>query len=141
VRTSQTVGLGPAEVVWYTYKYVCLSLLDERQDAVLALYYQNHCLNRYIMKILTTLFLFAAPLFAYPGADLKETNLLQLRVPSFEGTVWGDSYASGIASENYIDGRRCLRYDGAYSTLIQADPNNLLPGSGGKLNNVVCSGA
>ena len=92
------------------------------------------------MKIFT-LFLFAPPLLAYPTADADETAHVQERAPSFEWTAWGDSYASGVGTGKYIDGRRCLRYEEAYPIWIQDDPSNLLPGSGGKLNNVVCSGA
>jgi hypothetical protein len=92
------------------------------------------------MKIFT-FFLFAAPLLAYPAVDSYEKSHLQARAPSFEWTAWGDSYASGVGTGKYIDGRRCLRYEEAYPLWIQDDPSNLLPGSGGKLNNVVCSGA
>ncbi|KAI9826472.1 MAG: hypothetical protein M1819_007365 [Sarea resinae] len=92
------------------------------------------------MKIFT-IFFFAAPLLAYPTVDADETAHLQERAPSFEWTAWGDSYASGVGTGQYIDGRQCLRYKEAYPLWIQDDPNNLLPGSGGKLNNVVCSGA
>ena len=93
-----------------------------------------------IMKILT-FFLFATSLLAYPTGDANETTHIQERAPSFEWTAWGDSYASGVGAGNYVNGRRCLRYEEAYPALIQDDPNGLLPGSGGKLNNVVCSGA
>ena len=92
------------------------------------------------MKIFT-FFLFAAPLLAHPAADSYEKSHLQARAPSFEWTAWGDSYASGVGTGKYTDGRRCLRYEEAYPIWIQDDPSNLLPGSGGKLNNVVCSGA
>ena len=34
----------------------------------------------------------------------------------FEWTALGDSFASGVGSTNYIDGRRCLRYDQGYPT-------------------------
>ena len=61
-----------------------------------------------------TLFLFAAPLLAYLTVDADETDYLQERAPSFEWTAWGDSYASGVGTGNYIDGRRCLRYEEAY---------------------------
>lgn len=93
-----------------------------------------------MMKIIT-LFLFATPLLAYPAVDTDEKAHLQERAPSFEWTAWGDSYASGVGSGDYIDGRRCLRYADAYPILFQNDPSNEIPGTGGKLNNVVCSGA
>lgn len=79
------------------------------------------------MNILTTLSLLAAP--------------LALASPNFEWTAWGDSYASGVGTGRYIDGRRCLRYEEAYPVWISDDPDDLLPGEGGKFNNVVCSGA
>lgn len=69
-------------------------------------------------------------------------NFLSERSPDFEWTAWGDSYASGVGAGNYIDGRRCLRYDGAYPVAISIDTENLLASEGGgKFNNVVCSGA
>jgi len=92
------------------------------------------------MNIFSLVF-FAGHLLAHSLVDVKEAAHLQERTPSFEWTAWGDSYASGPGSGDYIDGRRCLRYKEAYPLWIQDDPNNLLPGSGGKLNNVVCSGA
>lgn len=90
---------------------------------------------------LFVLFWFTVPLLEYPAMDVDETAHLQERAPSFEWTAWGDSYASGVGAGNYIDGRRCLRYDGAYPVRIQDDQLHILPGSGGKLKNVVCSGA
>ncbi|KUJ15589.1 esterase family protein [Mollisia scopiformis] len=93
------------------------------------------------MKLLVALFLFASPLLTSPTVVSDEESYLQKRAPSFEWTSWGDSYASGVGSGNYINGRRCLRYDAAYPMWIQDDPSDLLPGTGGKLNNVVCSGA
>ena len=92
------------------------------------------------MKIFT-LYTVAAPLFIYPAVHASKTTPLKQRAPSFEWTAWGDSYASGVGSGNYIDGRRCLRYEEAYPIWMQDDPENLLPGGGGKFNNVVCSGA
>ncbi|KAJ8064939.1 hypothetical protein OCU04_007243 [Sclerotinia nivalis] len=91
--------------------------------------------------ILFVLFFFAAPILTYPTLDAEETVSLQDRTPSFEWTAWGDSYASGVGTGEYINGRRCLRYKEAYPWWIQDDPDKLIPGSGGKLNNVVCSGA
>ena len=89
------------------------------------------------MKFFTS-FLFAAFFLAYLTVVACETVRFQHRAPAFEWTAWGDSHASGVGTGDYIDGRRCLRYNGAYPLLIQ---DNLLPGSGGKLNNVVCSEA
>ncbi|KAK4505500.1 hypothetical protein PRZ48_003463 [Zasmidium cellare] len=69
-------------------------------------------------------------------------NFLKARAPDFEWTAWGDSYASGVGAGNYVDGRRCLRYAGAYPVEISVDSNNLIASQGGgKFNNVVCSGA
>lgn len=81
------------------------------------------------------------PLLALPSELHPRDAFLQTRSPSFEWTAWGDSYASGVGSNDYIDGRRCLRYTGAYPVWINVDDDNLLPGSGGKFNNVACSGA
>lgn len=91
------------------------------------------------MKTLTLVLLTAA-LLTYPTVNADKTAHLQERAPDFEWTAWGDSYASGVGSGDY-DGRRCLRYNQAYPVLMQDDPDKLLPGSGGKLNNVACSGA
>ena len=57
----------------------------------------------------------------------------------FEWTALGDSYASGVGSGAYVNGRRCLRYDQAYPVVLNADPN--LSPSNHIFNNVVCSGA
>ena len=57
----------------------------------------------------------------------------------FEWTALGDSYASGVGSTNYVDGRRCLRYDEAWPRLLNND-NDLAEGDY-IFNNVVCSGA
>lgn len=59
----------------------------------------------------------------------------------YEWTAWGDSYASGVGSGAYIDGRRCLRYDNAYPILLRDDPDHLWTGVRLKINNVACSGA
>ncbi|GAM39469.1 esterase family protein [Talaromyces pinophilus] len=90
---------------------------------------------------LLTFSLFTAPLLAHPTVNADENAHLQERAPTFEWTAWGDSYASGVGSGSYTYGRRCLRYDQAYPVLIEYDPDNLLSGSGGTFNNVVCSGA
>lgn len=69
-------------------------------------------------------------------------SVLYERSPSFEWTAWGDSYASGVGAGKYVDGRRCLRYNGAYPVEISIDADNLLASQGGgTFNNVVCSGA
>jgi hypothetical protein len=83
-----------------------------------------------------------APLLALPAEQFNPRDeFLRTRSPSFEWTAWGDSYASGVGAGRYIDGRRCLRYAEAYPVWINDDPDKSLPGSGGKFNNVVCSGA
>lgn len=38
-------------------------------------------------------------------------SVLHRRDGPLEWAALGDSYASGVGSERYIDGRRCLRYD------------------------------
>lgn len=57
----------------------------------------------------------------------------------FEWTALGDSYASGVGSLTYVDGKRCLRYDLAYPVQMNADPTLSPPES--IFNNVVCSGS
>jgi hypothetical protein len=64
-----------------------------------------------------------------------------VEVFNMEWTAWGDSYASGVGSGPYIDGRRCLRYGSTYPTFIRDDPFHLLTGLDIKLNFVACSGA
>ncbi|KAI9794422.1 MAG: hypothetical protein M1816_005492 [Peltula sp. TS41687] len=67
-------------------------------------------------------------------------TLLATREDSkFEWTALGDSYASGVGSTNYVDGRRCLRYDQAYPVLLNEDKE--LADGEHIFNNVVCSGA
>ena len=62
----------------------------------------------------------------------------------FWWTALGDSYASGVGSTTYIDGKRCLRYDEAYPQKMQGN-DELGNGKTDKekrlLQNVVCSGA
>lgn len=63
---------------------------------------------------------------------------------TFWWTALGDSYASGVGSGNYINGRRCLRYDQAYP--VQMQGNNDLglgttPEDQRLFQNCVCSGA
>ena len=86
---------------------------------------------------------FVTPLLALPPTAKvnPRDEFLRTRSPSFEWTAWGDSYASGVGSGAYINDRRCLRYQESYPVWINDDPNKLLPGSGGKFNNVVCSGS
>ncbi len=57
----------------------------------------------------------------------------------FEWTALGDSYAAGVGTTNYVDGRRCLRYDQAYPVLLNGDSNFV--GKDYVFNNVVCSGS
>jgi hypothetical protein len=58
---------------------------------------------------------------------------------TFEWTALGDSYSSGVGAGDYVDGRRCLRYDSAYPALINGDPS--LSPYPHIFNNVVCSGS
>jgi hypothetical protein len=58
---------------------------------------------------------------------------------NFEWTALGDSYASGVGAGDYINGRRCLRYNSAYPVLLNGDP--FLSPLDHIFNNVVCSGA
>ena len=66
-------------------------------------------------------------------------NVITTRDTKFEWTALGDSYASGVGSTNYIDGRRCLRYDEAWPVLLNQDKD--LAAGDHIFNNVVCSGA
>lgn len=63
---------------------------------------------------------------------------------TFWWTALGDSYASGVGSGNYIDGRRCLRYNQAYPVQMQGN-NDLGRGTTTDnqrlFQNCVCSGA
>lgn len=72
------------------------------------------------------------------GGDMK----------SLEWTALGDSYAAGVGSGDYVDGRRCLRFSEAYPVIMNNNPDWTKPGGPSallegthKLNNVVCSGA
>lgn len=71
----------------------------------------------------------------------RPSHLLAPRDPQtkFEWTALGDSYASGVGSTNYVDGRRCLRYDQAWPVLLNADDQ--LNTGDYIFNNVVCSGS
>ena len=88
-----------------------------------------------------SLLLLLAPFFTNAAHATDKIADIQARAPSFEWTAWGDSYASGVGTGKYLGGRRCLRYEEAYPIWIQDDVDSQLPGKGGKLNNVVCSGA
>ncbi|KAI9669874.1 MAG: hypothetical protein M1831_006909 [Alyxoria varia] len=57
----------------------------------------------------------------------------------FEWTALGDSYASGVGSSEYVEGKRCLRYDQAYPVLMNNDPT--LAEGEHIFHNAVCSGA
>ena len=63
---------------------------------------------------------------------------------NFWWTALGDSYASGVGAGAYTGGRRCLRYDHAYTAQMQGN-NNLgfgaTPEDNRKFQNCVCSGA
>ncbi|KAI9674953.1 MAG: hypothetical protein M1817_001359 [Caeruleum heppii] len=78
-------------------------------------------------------------LFLVSGALAFPTLLAVREGDKFEWTAMGDSYASGVGSTNYVDGRRCLRYDQAYPVLLNGDSN--LASDDYIFNNVVCSGA
>ena len=72
--------------------------------------------------------------------SIARPNLIAIREgEKFEWTALGDSYASGVGSTNYVDGRRCLRYDQAWPVLLNGDSN--LATKGYIFNNVVCSGS
>jgi hypothetical protein len=78
-------------------------------------------------------------IFLFQGS-LAMPRLLTTRADEkFEWTSLGDSYASGVGSANYVDGRRCLRYDQAYPVQLSGDPD--LAEGDYIFNNVVCSGA
>lgn len=57
----------------------------------------------------------------------------------FEWTALGDSYASGVGSANYVDGRRCLRYDQAWPVMMNGDKT--WEKGDYIFNNVPCSGS
>lgn len=75
------------------------------------------------------------------GAIARPNHLLATRGNNkkFEWTALGDSYASGVGSTEYVDGRRCLRYDQAWPVLLNGDKN--LETGDYIFNNVVCSGS
>lgn len=78
-------------------------------------------------------------IFLFPGSLAVPRLFGNRGNDKFEWTSLGDSYASGVGSENYVDGRRCLRYDQAYPVLLNGDPD--LADGDCIFNNVVCSGA
>lgn len=95
-----------------------------------------------MLEVLLSWSILVTPLLALPAEPFNpRDDFLRTRSPSFEWTALGDSYASGVGAGRYLDGRRCLRYEEAYPVWIKDDPKGLLPGSGGKFNNVVCSGS
>ena len=78
--------------------------------------------------------------FLFFHSSMARPNLIVPRDdPQFEWTALGDSYASGVGSTGYVDGRRCLRYDQAYPVLLNGDAG--LAEGEHIFNNVVCSGA
>lgn len=84
------------------------------------------------------LLLLATPsILALPALD-HSWNITRDRL--FEWTALGDSFASGVGSGNYVDGRRCLRYDGAYPVIMNKDTTTF-PSGDHVFNNVVCSGS
>ena len=80
------------------------------------------------------------PFVLLPGA-LARPSFLSTREDSkkFEWTALGDSYASGVGTVAYVDGRRCLRYDQAWPVLLNGDKK--LAEGDHIFNNVVCSGS
>ena len=75
----------------------------------------------------------------FQGSIAWPTLLATREDNKFEWTALGDSYASGVGSTKYIDGRRCLRYDQGYPSLLNNDPD--FANKDHVFNNVVCSGA
>ena len=80
------------------------------------------------------------PFVLLPGA-LARPSFLSTRedAKKFEWTALGDSYASGVGTVEYVDGRRCLRYDQAWPALLNGDEK--LAAGDHIFNNVVCSGS
>lgn len=64
---------------------------------------------------------------------------IQPRADTLEWTALGDSYASGVGSTDYVDGRRCLRYNESYAVQLNNDQG--LSTGDHIFNNVPCSGA
>lgn len=64
-------------------------------------------------------------LLALLPCSIASPHLLTTRGDNkFEWTALGDSYASGVGSTEYVDGRRCLRYDQAWPVLLNGDDNS-----------------
>jgi lysophospholipase L1-like esterase len=57
----------------------------------------------------------------------------------FEWTALGDSYASGVGSTTYLDGRRCLRSDQAYP--MQLNGSQDLDSGNHIIHDTFCSGS
>lgn len=74
-----------------------------------------------------------------PCAMARPNVLAPRSDKKFEWTALGDSYAAGVGSTKYVDGRRCLRYDQAWPVLLNA--NDKLGTGSYIFNNVVCSGS
>lgn len=68
-------------------------------------------------------------------------SVLHRRDGPLEWAALGDSYASGVGSERYIDGRRCLRYDQSYPRQLDADPRFVPDGEVSIFQNCACSGS
>lgn len=69
----------------------------------------------------------------------RDVEVINRRADPLEWTALGDSYASGVGSINYVEGRRCLRYDEAYPVKLNG-VSDLAEGDH-IFNNCVCSGA
>ena len=78
--------------------------------------------------------------FILQSAIASPTSLVHFEPKGLEWTALGDSYASGVGSTTYLQGRRCLRYDQAYPMQMNGD-DNLGNTKDHLFNNVVCSGA
>ena len=79
------------------------------------------------------------PFVLLPGALARPSFLATRDNDKFEWTALGDSYASGVGTVQYVDGRRCLRYDQAWPVLLNGDKK--LAEGDHIFNNVVCSGS
>ena len=74
------------------------------------------------------------------SAIASPASFVPKEAKKFEWTALGDSYASGVGSTTYKDGRRCLRYDQAYPVQMN-DDKRLGNNKDHIFNNVVCSGS
>ena len=79
------------------------------------------------------------PVLLLPGTLALPSFLATRQDNKFEWTALGDSYASGVGTVEYVDGRRCLRYDQAWPVLLNGDAQ--LAEGDHIFNNVVCSGS